>query len=1348
MTETELQELLERVAREGWKKLDLSERGLKVLPPEISQLKTLVWLDLSGNKLEVLPPEIGSLQRLKVLMLGKRVDREPYALGNSLSGLPAEFAQLQNLRYLSIEYNALTTLPSWFAKLEKLRFLSLQGNQLSDLPSEFDRLDNLFDLNLSKNRLKEFPGAIVRLVRLRKLQIWGNQLSQLPPEIVQLQNLTSLDLSSNQLSQLPPEIVQLQNLTSLDLGSNQLSQLPPEIVQLQNLTSLDLSSNQLSQLPPEIVQLQNLTSLDLGSNQLSQLPPEIVQLQNLTSLDLSSNQLSQLPPEIVQLQNLTSLNLFNNQLSQLPPEIVQLQNLTSLNLFNNQLSQLPPEIVQLQNLTSLNLFNNQLSQLPPEIVQLQNLTSLDLSSNQLSQLPPEIVQLQNLISLDLWNNQLSQLSPEIVQLQNLTSLDLSSNQLSQLPPEIVQLQNLTSLDLSSNQLSQLPPEIVQLQNLTSLDLSSNQLSQLPPEIVQLQNLTSLDLSSNQLSQLPPEIVQLQNLTSLNLFNNQLSQLPPEIVQLQNLTSLYLGSNQLSQLPPEIGRLTKLKNLYLQENQLQKLPPELAHLGRYEDLEEIALDGNPFNDFPPEIRAQNAPGIWNYLHELLPGSEKQWVSKMLVVGEGGVGKTSLIRALMNEEFQEQQDTTHGIEIRSLPMPHPQETDVTMRLIAWDFGGQEIYHATHQFFLTNRSLFVLVWNARLGFEQGKLVYWLKTIRANAPDSPVLLVASWSDERDADLPLTEIRERFPQVVGQWEISNKTGAGVEDLRRAIAQQAAALPLMGEVWPSSWLRAANAIRDLPEKHTTPERLFAEMAQHGVETSSFPILAKWLHELGDLLFFQENEELNETVVLKPQWVTESISRVLTDETVIEKNGIFTRDCMNRVWRDLEPWTRQHFLLLMERFDLSYRTLENRDISLVVERLPFEPPAEHAEMWAAITRQPDTKEIRMKFQLSEILPGIPTWFIARQHRFTVNQHWRTGVLFRYGEGDFSTGRLRQRQHLALVQTRRDDRTNVRYLQLAVRGPMPHHFFDLLKEGIELTLARYPGLQITRVIPCPDPNPNPDPDAEACLHEFDYANLIKRLERKPPKETIECPNCLEDISVTRLLFGLHYTTQDAVLQRMDDLESNIENKFREGFEELRELLQSQFARQFRREQRSIETQCPNVFVLRPDNRKFWNRDLSSQRLYLKLYCQKPGCWHPVQPENEGLYAIDGAREWLRAVAPYLKKMVKVMKYATPILGPWVQMPKEDYEKLFGEDMEIMKDLASNLDDDLPDAPDSEKLEGSPADPRARQVEGAALRSIRKLLLEKDPQQRWGDLRRTITPEGDYLWLCETHAREYKV
>lgn len=476
------------------------------------------------------------------------------------------------------------------------------------------------------------------------------------------------------------------------------------------------------------------------------------------------------------------------------------------------------------------------------------------------------------------------------------------------------------------------------------------------------------------------------------------------------------------------------------------------------------------------------------------------------------------------------------------------------------------------------------------------------------------------------------------------------------------------------------------------------------------------------------------MILKPQWVTEYISKVLEADGVIDRQGIFTRQCMDQIWSDLELSLRIHFLRLMERFDLSYRTLEDKDISLVVERLAFEP-SDYQELWEKPTKKAPCNQLSMKFQLSEILPGIPTWFIARQHRFTTGNHWRTGVLLADGP---------EHKHLGLVKIGRDPATNVEFLELTVRGPMPHNFFDLLKEGIEVTLKRYPGLKVTRFVPCPDPN------QETCRHEFDYANLIKRLERKQPKNNIECPNCLENIYVPQLLFGLHPTTEAAVFQKIDELNQTTQSGFSDmhsGFTELRELLQREFLRQFRHDQQFPESQCPNVFALRPDDRSMWTKDIDQTRINLQLYCQAPGQWHPTstpeQPEN-GLYTIDVPKQWLQAMAPHIRRLVRVFKYASPLVSPILGKTLPDIAEAVKADVGLMNALVTKLPD-IMDSPEFRWQDDRHEDEIER-LSGSALRSLRHFLDEKDPQQHWGGLKRILTPEGDYLWLCEKHAREY--
>ena len=907
--------------------------------------------------------------------------------------------------------------------------------------------------------------------------------------------------------------------------------------------------------------------------------------------------------------------------------------------------------------------------------------------------------------------------------------------------EQARLAKVTRLDLSNKGLTSVPREIAQLTNLQYLSLYGNQLTSVPREIAQLTNLQTLYLYWNRLTSVPPEIGELANLQTLDLEGNQLTSAPPEIAQLTNLQTLGLGSNQLTSVPPEIEQLSNLRTLRLNDNQLTSLPREMAGLT---NLHELDLDGNPLMSPPPEVVAQGTEAVLAFFREQLKEGTPQWVSKLLLVGEGGVGKTQLLRALRGEPFEENAPKTPGIDIRPVELEHPAADGVTMQLNAWDFGGQEIYHATHQFFLSERSLFLLVWNARHGYEQGKLYYWLDTIQAKAPDSPVLIVAAHADQHPASLPLQDTQRKYPQVLGHYEVSNRDGTGIPELRERLREVAADLPLLGEEWPAAWFDAANAVRAIEERYVTPARLRETMAQNGVMDKNARILAQWLHDLGDVLYFQDDEELNDTVVLDPQWVTGYIYRVLENKAVIERDGVFQREDMAEVWADLDSHMQGHFLRLMERFDLSYRTLENRDISIVVECLSLDPPGEMEPGWDEISeRTAALKEVSMRFDLKTTLPaGVPTWFIARQHRFTTHTHWLYGALLADGE---------ERRHLALVRAFPHDR----YLQLTVRGPYPHNFFALLRDGLELTLARFAGLRIDRSIPCPGH------DGAACDYTFDLRRVEGALERE--RITIECQESFEQVSVPRLLFGLHWTadsfavssnTESTVFSRLDELERNVtgavggaRDEILAEQREVRELLQRGFTTLFTIEQEKPESHCPNVFALEPVGASAWRQRLVGQKMTLHLYCQQPGQWHPTV--KGGRYEIDKPAEWLNQAAPYVSRLVSVLKYTTPVLGPWLGVAAPDFEKMFKNQLDLMKALVGKLPEvtDDPELRHLEAVERAGHGERAERAAGGGLRALRQLLDEKDSQHGWGDLRRTLTPEGHILWLCDYHAQGYR-
>ncbi len=350
--------------------------------------------------------------------------------------------------------------------------------------------------------------------------------------------------------------------------------------------------------------------------------------------------------------------------------------------------------------------------------------------------------------LDLSEKGITQLPEQIGQLANLRTLSVSANQLSTLPEQIGQLANLQELNLAANQLSTLPEQIGQLANLRWLKLIENQLSMLPEQIGQLANLQLLTLYNNQLSTLPEQIGQLANLQTLDLTGNQLSTLPEQIGQLTNLEMLFLDGNQLERLPRSIGGLKKLTRLYLgdkgagQGNPLIELPAVIRSLTR---LLHLDVSNCPRLNLPPEIVAKVDPPqeiLDYYFRSRTQAARPLNEAKVLVVGEAEVGKTSLIKQLLEiGEFDPNEDQTHGIVTHRWDLPLDART---VRLNVWDFGGQEIMHATHQFFLTKRSLYLLVLDSRQNERQSRIEYWLKLIHSFGEDSPVIVVCNKCDQQ----------------------------------------------------------------------------------------------------------------------------------------------------------------------------------------------------------------------------------------------------------------------------------------------------------------------------------------------------------------------------------------------------------------------------------------------------------------------------------------------------------------------------------------------------------------------------------------------------------------------------
>ena len=82
-------------------------------------------------------------------------------------------------------------------------------------------------------------------------------------------------------------------------------------------------------------------------------------------------------------------------------------------------------------------------------------------------------------------------------------------------------------------------------------------------------------------------------------------------------------------------------------------------------------------------------------------------KLLLLGDGCVGKTSLVRRLSENTYRPDSSMTQGIEVSMLCS---EIAGQPFNLNIWDFGGQEIRHTTHQLCLSRRSIYVVFLSAR--------------------------------------------------------------------------------------------------------------------------------------------------------------------------------------------------------------------------------------------------------------------------------------------------------------------------------------------------------------------------------------------------------------------------------------------------------------------------------------------------------------------------------------------------------------------------------------------------------------------------------------------------------------
>ena len=509
--------------------------------------------------------------------------------------------------------------------------------------------------------------------------------------------------------------------------------------------------------------------------------------------------------------------------------------------------------------------------------------------------------------------------------------------LNKIPEEVFELKHLKILRVNGNCLKIIPESIGNLSNLTKLYLWDNQLTILPESIGKLYNLRQLLLWNNQLKNLPESIGKLYNLTKLDLSGNQLNNLPESIGDLSNLSKLLLRLNELTILPEFLGNLSNLTELFLRLNSIKNLPESLGNLS---NLTKLDLLDNPLVVPPLEVAHGGVGAIKQYFRQLRKeGKNYIYEAKLLIVGEAGAGKTSLAKKIQDREYklQETELSTEGIDVIKWSFPLDKEREFKVNI--WDFGGQEIYHATHQFFLTKRSLYTLVADSRK--EDTDFYYWLNIVEKLSNNSPLLIIKNEKQDRQIDINESALRGQFTNLEKTLTTNLKNNRGLEKITDEIKHYIQNLPHVGQPLPKTWVMVRQALENDSRNYISLDKYLDICEDNGFTLLEDKLqLSRYLHDLGVCLHFQDQEDslLYTIVILKPEWATDAVYKVLDNQEVINNKGKFSSDDLQRIWQDNKyASTRRELLELMKKFQLCYEISDCKDTFIAPQLLSDNQP---------------------------------------------------------------------------------------------------------------------------------------------------------------------------------------------------------------------------------------------------------------------------------------------------------------------------------------------------------------------------------------------------------------------------
>lgn len=954
------------------------------------------------------------------------------------------------------------------------------------------------------------------------------------------------------------------------------------------------------------------------------------------------------------------------------------------------------------------------------IDKLAEIRSLDLSFNYLSQVPVEVFLYPS--EIDLSNNEIVELPAAVAAYDHITGLYLSANRLVTLPSWVARCVNLESLEASGNQLDRLPSLAsiggLEILALRGNELDGSQIEQLP------ESLKFLDVSSNPISSLPEDFWQ-PNLRNLQIADTLITQLPHNFSErVPALQTLSAEGANLTSLPETFGEIAA-EYIDLSFNSLSDLPESMAQL---DGDREVLLEGNPL----PETVLHAASLGWEALSQYLQSLEQQTDScleaKLILVGEGNVGKSTMVSRLRGEEFVRDRPTTHGISRSTVVVDRAGSDTQKVTLHAWDFGGQEIYRVTHPFYFSQDAVFLVVWRPRDGLEQSGVEFWLERIAMRVRGrARVILVSTHKDEgRLSHLNMARVKARYGNlVVGHIAVDSESLAGFPELEATISETASSLDHIDDPIATSWLELRDWLAECEGPFVKLETYYEHASTLGISFIAADTWLRLLHVFGEVLYYQHEPSLADVIVTDPEVLATAMSFLLESDEIEACHGVASHDLITRVWTEKMPTLQRHlypFLLrLIECHQVSYRISEAA--SLIAPVVSFDRPDELP--WS----DGENRELNASFEIDAEPIGMVSWLTCAFHELSTGLHWREGLFLR--DPEFGNE--------ALIES---DGTSI---SLKVRGPHPSQLFTVIRRKIaSLLKQRWAELEHRCFVPCHGVG-RIELDCEGQPSgALEFGSLMIAKDRGI--RNVMCPGCMREVPLQTLLDGFDTTGRGTAGNGLLELSVKVD-RLAEAVEavdgEVLKANQAEIAEavsELRRLVSFVASEVPKLFTISTKERRALDpRKLASTPMVLQLWCEYPQCEHPM-PDR---YEFTRDAEWFVRARGVITVMARVMRLL-PVVGAaaGVAVEAAQYDKI-DEDLRLMSEIGSAsfaLEGSI--AGDSSTDEIAGAMVSAFGIEGVEARMVKQLIVELDPAKHFAGLVKVNSPAHGTLWVCEEH------